>query len=144
MRGKRRIFAAIFAVVLGITGVAIASGGSDPEIQGTSTSLSFTATQTRDQNCLDRQGNATGDHLISYTLDGSASGGEDPALNGHFSGRVRELVDQDGDKASAGFYSISNPNNGPHTFAGFGALDRASGEQSNPPKGLQDAALSDT
>src|SRR4051794_2708003 len=144
MRGKRRIFAAIFAVVLGITGVAIASGGSDPEITGTSTSLSFTATRTKSQDCLDRNNQPTGDKLNSYTLDGMASGGEDPALNGHFSARVRELVDQDGDNASAGFYSISNPNNGPHTFAGFGALDRSSGEQSNPPKGFQDAALSDT
>src|SRR4051812_2728060 len=100
MRGKRRIFAAIFAVVLGITGVAIAAGGSNPEITGTSTKLSFNATLDKTQQCLDERGGSTGDELRTYTLKGSASTGEDDALNGDFFARVKELADSNNDRAS--------------------------------------------
>jgi hypothetical protein len=138
----------VAVVVLGITGVAIAASNDNPEIKGTSTKLSYNATLNRSQDCLNRSGQATGDRLLTFTLNGSASGGEDPELNGPFSARVKELVDQDRDRASAGVFSIGDQNQ-PRTVAGFAAVDRNGGDDAMPaplgdPEALQGLAVGRT
>jgi hypothetical protein len=127
VRSRKAVGVVAVVAAIGATGIAVAAGNKDPEIDGTSAAFEYEVETTAVKAC---RGGDPNDRLVFQTARGTSES-DDEALNGNLTIKAVSLIDEENDRITAGKLFITNPDDPRKrtgTFGGFLTVDREEGD----------------